>query len=53
MSRRNAFVIFVGNTEGNRPLGRPRLKWGVIIKRILKKSDVIRDDINVLQNKHM
>ena len=27
MRRRNAYVISVGNTEGNRPLGRPRRKW--------------------------
>jgi hypothetical protein len=46
--KRNAYVIFVGITEGNRPLGRPGRKWQLIIKWILKKSGVIRADINLL-----
>jgi hypothetical protein len=25
--KRNIYIIFVGNPEGNRPLGRPRCRW--------------------------
>jgi hypothetical protein len=25
--KRNAYVLFVGKSEGNRPLGRPRCRW--------------------------
>jgi hypothetical protein len=30
--KRNAYRILVGMPEGNRPLGRPRRKWGTILK---------------------
>jgi hypothetical protein len=36
--RGNAYVIFVGNTEGNRPLGRPRRKWECNNKMYLKEK---------------
>jgi len=38
MRRRKAYVIFVGNTEGNRPLGRPRRKWECNNKMNLKEK---------------
>jgi hypothetical protein len=25
--KRNAYILFVGNPEGKRPLGRPRRRW--------------------------
>jgi hypothetical protein len=37
MAKRNAYTIFVGNPEGKRPLGRPRLGEWTIIKWTLKR----------------
>jgi hypothetical protein len=34
--KRNAFRILVGKPEGKRPLGRPRRRWWIILKWILK-----------------
>jgi hypothetical protein len=34
---RNAYIILVGNLEGNRPLGRPRSRWENNIKINLKE----------------
>jgi hypothetical protein len=35
--KRNAYSIFVGNQEGNRQLGRPRLRWVDNIKMDLRE----------------
>jgi hypothetical protein len=35
--KRNAYRIFVGNPEGNRPLGRPRRRWVDNIKVDLRE----------------
>jgi hypothetical protein len=35
--KKNAYRIFVGNPEGNRPLGRPRRRWVTNIKMDLKE----------------
>jgi hypothetical protein len=34
---RNAYTIFVGNSEGKRPLGRPQRRWKIILEWILEK----------------
>jgi hypothetical protein len=34
--KRNAFRILVGKSEGNRPIGRPRLRWENNIKMYLR-----------------
>jgi hypothetical protein len=34
---RNAYKILVGNPEVERPQGRPRHKWRIILKWILRK----------------
>jgi hypothetical protein len=34
---RNAYRIFVGKTEGKRPLGRPRRRWEDNIKMDLRE----------------
>jgi hypothetical protein len=36
---RGAYRVLVGRPEGNRPLGRPRLRWEDNIKMIFKKWD--------------
>jgi hypothetical protein len=35
--KRNAYRILVGNTEGKRPLGRPRRRWVDNIKMDLRE----------------
>jgi hypothetical protein len=35
--KRNAYRILVGNTEGKRPLGRPRHRWIDNIKMDIRK----------------
>jgi hypothetical protein len=39
MGERRAKRILVGSPDGKTPLGRPRRKWGIILKFILKKWD--------------
>jgi hypothetical protein len=39
--KRNAYRILVGNPEGKRPLGRPRRRWGTILKWILERQDAM------------
>jgi hypothetical protein len=36
---RNAYRVLVGKPEGKRPLGRPRRRYGIILRRIFKKWD--------------
>jgi hypothetical protein len=35
--RRGAYRVLLGKREGRRPLGRPRHRWGIIIKWIFSK----------------
>jgi hypothetical protein len=41
--RRGAYRVLVGIPDGKRPLGRPRLRWRVILKWIFKKWGWGRD----------
>jgi hypothetical protein len=34
----NAYRILVGNSDGKKPLGRPRRRWDVILEWILGKQ---------------
>jgi hypothetical protein len=34
---RNAYIIFVGKSEGNRPIGRPKHRWEDNIRRDLRE----------------
>jgi len=38
--RRGVYRVLVGKPEGNRPLGRPRCRWGIILRWIFRKWDV-------------
>jgi hypothetical protein len=38
--RRGVYRVLVWETEGKRPLGRPRRRWGVILKWKFTKWDV-------------
>jgi hypothetical protein len=35
--RRGVYAVLVEKTEGKRPLGRPRLRWGKILRWIFRK----------------
>jgi hypothetical protein len=35
-AKRNAYRKLMGKPEGKRPLGRPRRRWGIILKWILE-----------------
>jgi hypothetical protein len=37
VERRSVYRVFVGKPEGKRPLGRPRRRWGIILRRIFIK----------------
>lgn len=37
MEKRNAYRMLVGKPEGKRPLGRPEIKWGIILKWVYEK----------------
>jgi hypothetical protein len=39
-NRRGALRVFVGETEGRRPLGRPRRRWQNNIKMEIQEADV-------------
>jgi hypothetical protein len=39
LEKLNAYRILVGKPKGKRPLGRPRRKWGTILKWILERYD--------------
>jgi hypothetical protein len=36
---RGVYRVLVGKPEGDRPLGRPRLRWGIILRWIFRKWD--------------
>ena len=36
---KNTFRAFIAKTEGNRSLGKPKLRWRIILKLILKKLE--------------
>jgi hypothetical protein len=48
---RGAYRILVGRPEGRRPLGRPRRRWGIILKWIFKKWDGGMDWIELAQDR--
>ena len=35
--RRDVYRVLVGKPEGSRPLWRPRLRWGIILKWVFRK----------------
>ena len=35
--RRDVYRVLVGKPEGKRPLGRPRRRWGIIIRWVFRK----------------
>jgi len=37
--RRSVYRVLVGKPEGKRPLGRPRCRWGIILRWIFRKWD--------------
>jgi hypothetical protein len=37
LEKRNGYSIFEGKPEGKRQLGRPRYRWGIILKQILER----------------
>jgi hypothetical protein len=37
--RRGAYRALVGKPDGRRPLGRPRLRWGILLKWIFERLD--------------
>jgi hypothetical protein len=37
--RRTAYRVLVRRPEGQRPIGRPRRRWRIILKRIFNKRD--------------
>jgi len=37
--RRGVYRVLVGKPEGKRPLGKPRRRWGIILKWIFRKCD--------------
>jgi hypothetical protein len=37
--KKNAYSLLVGRPEGNRPLGRPRHWWGIILRWSLERWD--------------
>jgi len=38
--RRGVYRVLVGKLEGKRPVGRPRRRWGIMIRWISRKWDV-------------
>jgi hypothetical protein len=37
--RRGVYRVLVGKLDGKRPLGRPRSRWGIILRLICKNWD--------------
>ena len=48
---RNAYIILVGKPEGNRPLGRPRLRWEDNIEMDLKQMGCDEEWIDLCQDR--
>jgi len=48
---RDVYRLLVGKPEGKRPLGRPRHRWGIILKWIFRKLDEGMDWIYLAQNR--
>ena len=42
--RKDVYRALVGKHEGNRPVGRPRRRWGLILRWIFREWDVGRMD---------
>jgi len=38
--RRGVYRVLMGKLEGMRPLEKPRLRWGIILRWIFRKWDV-------------
>ena len=52
--RRGVYRVLVGTTEGKRPLGRPRLRWGANIKTDIHEMGRGRMDwIEMVQDRVM
>jgi hypothetical protein len=49
--KRGAYRILVGRPEGRRQLGRPRRRWGIILKWIFKTWDGDMDWIELAQDR--
>jgi hypothetical protein len=49
--KRSAYRILVGRPEGRRPFGRPRRRWRIILKLILKKWDGGMDWIELAEDR--
>lgn len=47
---RNAYIIFVGNHKGNRPLRRPRLGWKDNFKMDHKEMGWVWVRVNTIMN---
>ena len=39
--RRGVYRVLVGKPEGKRPFGRPRRRWGIILRWIFRKWDMV------------
>jgi hypothetical protein len=40
VERRDVYRVLEGKPEGKRPLGRPRRRWGLVLKQICRKWDL-------------
>jgi hypothetical protein len=45
------YRVLVGKTEGNRPLGRPRRRWRIILRWIFRKWDMDMDWIGLAKDR--
>ena len=39
--RRGVYRVLVGKPEGKRPLGRPRHRWGIILRWVFRKWEEV------------
>ena len=49
--RRGVYRVLVGKPERERPLGRPRRRWGIILRWIFMKLDGGTDWIDLAQDR--